>query len=373
VQLIDAPADKHLWAESYERDSRDLLAMQDELASAIAHQINVALTPGEQARLSNARSVNPQAVEALLKGRYFLLKFTRDGFQRAEEYFEQAIKIAPDFAPGYAELAAVYFLEGNFVISYKEAVAKAKEPLEKALQLDDSNALAHSLLGGIHYSYEYDWAAAEREDRRAIALGPGDADVHALYGLMLMFQGRFDEAEREFKLAQQLDPLSSERYRLLGLMLNFRGDYKGAIEQCRRALEIDPNSWAAHGTLSYSYESMGDHAQALKEAQKAVALESGPVQTSYLGLEYARSGNREQARDAIEQLKRMSAHVYVSPAHTATIYAALGDKRTALDLLEKAYEDRDWNLLRLKVDHDYDSLRSEPRFIELLKKVGLDK
>src|SRR5229473_111075 len=372
VQLIDAPADKHLWAESYERDSRDVLAMQDELATAIARQINIALTPGEQARLSNARTVNPQAVEALLKGRYFLGNLTSDGFQKAKEYFEQAIKIAPDFAPGYSGLAAVYFAEGAFVISNKDAVAKAKEPLEKALRLDDSNALAHSLLGWIHWSYEYDWAAAEREHRRAIALGPGDADVHTVYGLMLTWQGRFDEAEREFKIAQQLDPLSAERYRLLGFMLNFRGDYKRAMEQSRRALEIDPNSWAAHSNLSTSYGYMGDYVQALKEAQKTVALEPGPRQTLELGLEYAKSGNRAQAREVIEQLKRMSAHVYVSPAHTATIYAVLGDKTTALDLLEKAYEDRDFHLSWIKVDHNYDSLRSEPRFIALLQKVGLD-
>jgi serine/threonine-protein kinase len=259
------------------------------------------------------------------------------------------------------------------VISNKEAVAKAKEPLEKALRLDDSNALAHSLLGWIHWSYEYDWAAAEREDRRAIALGPGDAEAHTLYGVMLMFQGRFNEAERELKIAQQLDPLLSERYRLLGFILNFRGDYTRAIEQCRRALELDPNLWAAHMTLSISYESTGDHDQALKEAQKGLALEPGPEQTSFLGIEYARSGNHEQAREVIAQIKRMSAHVYVSPALMATIYAVLGDKTTALDLLEKAYEDRDPHLALIKVDHNYDSLRSEPRFIELLKNVGLDK
>jgi Tfp pilus assembly protein PilF len=259
------------------------------------------------------------------------------------------------------------------VFSNKEAVARAKEPLEKALQLDDSNDLAHSLLARIHSFYEYDWAAAEREHRRAIALGPGDADVHTFYGIMLTLQGRFDEAEREFKLAQQLDPLSADKYPPLALMLNFRGDYTSAMEQSRRLLEIDPNSWIAHSNLSRSHESMGDHVQALKEAQRALALEPGPEQTSELALEYARSGNPEQAREVIGQLERMSAHAYVSPAHTATIYAVLGDKTTAVDLLEKAYEIRDVNLAWIKVDHNYDSLRSEPRFIGLLKKVGLDK
>jgi tetratricopeptide (TPR) repeat protein len=190
---------------------------------------------------------------------------------------------------------------------------------------------------------------------------------------MLTLQGRFDEAERELKLAQQLDPLSSFRYIPFALMLNFRGDYARAMEQSRRALELDPNTWLAHSNLSRSYGSMGDHIQALKEAQKAAALQPGSEATARLGLEYAMSGNREQAREVTEQLGQMSAHIYVSPAHTATIYAVLGDKRTALDLLEKAYEIRDVFLAWIKVDHNYDSLRSEPRFIELLKKVGLDK
>ena len=150
VQLIDAPADKHLWAESYERNSSDVLAMQDEVASAIARQINIELTPDEQARLGNARSVNPQAVEAVLKGQYYLDKFTSDGFQKAKEYFEQAIKIAPDFAGGYVGLAAVYLIPGELFMSNKEAVLKAKEPLEQALRLDDSYDLAHSLLARIH-------------------------------------------------------------------------------------------------------------------------------------------------------------------------------------------------------------------------------
>src|SRR6202030_1018821 len=178
-------------------------------------------------------------------------------------------------------------------------------------------------------------------------------NVHTFYGFMLTWQGRFDEAEPEFKLAQELDPLSASKYYDFGFMLNFRGDYARAIEQCRKALETEPNSWTAHANLSASYSGMGDHVQALKEAQQAVALEPGPQQVVVLGQEYARSGNREQARKVIEQLKGMSAHIYVSPAQTALIYVALGQKKTALDLLEKAYEDRSGDLLWLKVDHDY--------------------
>ncbi len=322
VQLIDAPADKHLWAESYERESRDVLAMQDELASAIARQINIELTPGEKARLANARSVNPQAVEAVLKAKYSARNFTSDGFRKAEDYDEQAIKLDPDFAEGYLGLAALYLAEGIFVISNKEAVAKAREPLEKALQLDDSIADAHSMLAMIHSGYEYDWAAAERENRRAIALGPGDSDAHTLYGFMLMWQGRFDESEREFKLAQELDPLSAQKYSSFAFMLNFRGDYARAIEQPRRALEIDPNSWTAHSDLSASYVLTGDHAQAIKEAQKAVAVEPGPSETvgSARVRDVGKSGAGARGHRATQA--NVSAHLCFAGPHGGAIRGA---------------------------------------------------
>src|ERR1700722_10862909 len=203
AQLIDAPSDKHLWAESYERDTRDVLTLQDEVASTIAQQIDVELTPNEQARFAQTRPVNPAALEACLKGRYFLLKQTSDGFQKASEYFAQAIKIAPDFAVGYAGLAAVYVVASDVVVSNQEVMPKAKDLLATALRLDNTNADAHSLLGTIHWSYDYDWVASERENLRAIELAPSNADTHGNYGFMLLWQARLDEAERELKLAQE--------------------------------------------------------------------------------------------------------------------------------------------------------------------------
>ncbi|HEY6418635.1 MAG TPA: tetratricopeptide repeat protein [Candidatus Binataceae bacterium] len=374
AQLIDAPNDKHLWAESYERDTRDVLSMQDELASTIARQIDVELTPAEQARFAKPRPVNPQALEAILKGNYFLRKQTSDGFQKAKEYYEQAIKIAPDYAEGYVGLAAMYVVAADFVLSNREAMPKAKELLETALRLDDTNAPAHSLLGTIYFSYAYDWVAAESENRRAIELAPGNAFAHSWYAFMLVWQARFDEAERELKLAQLIDPLSPYHYVAMGQLLNVRKDYPKALEQCRKALEVDPASWAAYSTcLGFSYEGMGNHGEALKEFEKGVAIEPGPQPIAFLGLEYARSGNREQARKAIEQLNHLPAQTYVSPCWPASVYVALGENNTALDLLEKAYQERSGCVATLKVLNYWNPLRSDPRFIALLKNVGLDK
>jgi adenylate cyclase len=374
AQLIDAPTDKHLWADSYERDTRDVLTLQDEVASTIAQQIDVELTPNEQARLAQPRPVNPAALEACLKGRYFLLKQTSDGFQKANEYFAQAIKIAPDFAGGYVGLAAVYVVAADVVVSNQEVMPKAKDLLATALRLDNTNADAHSLLGIIHWSYDYDWVASERENLRAIELAPSNAGTHGNYGYMLIWQARFDEAEREMKLAQLLDPLPPVFYVQMGQLLNIRGDYQKGLEQCREAVEIDPNYWTAYSyCFGFGYDYMGNHGEALKAFEKAVAIEPGPISIALLGYEYGRSGNREQARKVIEQLNRLSARTYVAPCCPAWVYLALGENSTALDLEEKAYQERSGCVSSLKDAHMWGPLRSDPRYIELLKKVGLEK
>ena len=374
AQLIDAPNDKHLWAESYERDSRDVLTMQDELASTIARQIDVELTPAEQARFAKPRPVNPLALEASLQGGYFLLKQTSDGFQKAKERFEQAIKIAPDFAGGYVGLAGMYVTAADVFLSSREAMPKAKGLVATALRLDDTDAEPHALLGVIHWSYDYDWAAAETEFRRAIELAPGNADIRNAHGFMLIWQARFDEAGQELKLAQLLDPLTAQNYVTMGLLLNIRGDYPEALEQCRKAVGIDPNSWTAYSyCFGYSYDRMGNHAEALKALKKGVAIEPAPAPIANLGREYARSGSPQQARKVLELLNSLPAQSFVSPCLPAIVNVALGENNTALGLLQKAYQERSAQLVDLKVNHDWDPLRSDPRFIALLKDVGLDK
>jgi adenylate cyclase len=372
AQLIDAPTDKHLWADSYERDIRDVLTLQDEVASTIAKQIDVELTPNEQMRLAQPHPVNPAALEAFLKGRYFLIEETSDSFQKATESFQQAIKIAPDYAEGYVGLAAVYIAAADVVVSNQAVMPKAKELLATALRLDDTNADAHTWLATIHWCYEYNWVAAEREHLRAIELAPGSTDTHYGYGFMLMLQKRLDEAEREMKLAQLIDPLSTANNIAMGQLLAVRGDYPRALKQCRKALEIDPNLWPAYSTcLGYVYEQMGDRGQALKAFEKGVAIEPGPFPIAFLAAEYARSGNRAQARKVMRQLDRLPAETYVAPCYPASIYVGLGENGKALDLLEKAYQERSACVTFIKVFQEWDPLRSDTRFMDLLKKVGL--
>ncbi len=371
AQLIDAPADQHLWAKSYERNSRDVLALQDELASAIARQINIELTPDEQTRFANAHPVNPQAHEAYLKGRYYLSSYT---VNKAVEQFEQAIKADPSFALPYTGLADAYSYGEDLYFPANEVMPKAKAAAEKALQLDDSLAEAHAALALIKWSYDFDWAGGESEYRRAIGLNPNYAEAHHQYGYLLAFRGRFDESLAEMKRASELDPLSAGITSDVGIPLMLQTKYEAAKEQARKALELDPNFYFAHWGLGWADIEAGNFIEAIPELEKARVTDSPPLFTGWLGYAYAAAGERTKAEALIAELNQMSSRRFVSPFCTAIIYLGLGDKRRAMDGLENAYEARSQQLPNLlKVDRIFDPLRSDPRFIELLKKVGLDK
>jgi adenylate cyclase len=373
AQLIDAPADKHLWARSYERNSRDVLALQDELASAIARQINIQLTPDEQARFADAHPVNPEAHEAYLKGRYYMTSLTREGINKAIAQFELAIKADPNFALPYTGLADAYGDGADWYFPANEVMPKAKAAAEKALQLDDSLAEAHVALAGTILEFDFNWREAESEYRRAIALNPNYAFAHDQYGLMLLDVGRFDQALAENMRAAELDPLSAVITSNAAAPLFFQAKYEAAREQVRKALELDPNSYYAHLFLGWIDIEAGKFNESLSELQKASAMDSPPAVAGWLGYAYAAAGERAKAEAMIAELNQMSSHRFVSPFCTAIIYLGLGDKRRALEGLEKAYEARSQFLVLLKVERMFDPLRSDPRFIELLKKVGLDK
>jgi adenylate cyclase len=373
AQLIDAPADKHLWADSYERDSRDVLALQDDLASAIARQINIELTPDEQAGFAKARPVNPQAHEAYLKGRYFLSSYTQDGVIAAIKEFEQAIKADPNFPLPYTGLADAYTYGEDWYFPATEVMPKAKAAAEKALQLDSTLAEAHSSLAFIMWQYDFDWAGAEREFRRAIELNPSYAEAHHLYSFCLVFQGKFDAALAEARHASELDPLSAGITSDVGYPLTYQAKYEAAREQARKALELDPTYYLAHWALGWTDLEAGKFNEAIPELEKARAMGSPPFLAGYLGYAYAAAGQRAKAQAIIAELKRMSPHRFVSPYCPALVYIGLGDKERGLDGLEKAYQVRSQWLAGLKVDKVFDLLRSEPRFIALLKKVGLDQ
>jgi tetratricopeptide (TPR) repeat protein len=326
------------------------------------------LTPDERARFAQARPVNPEAHEAYLKGRYFQ---SEKRVTKAIEQFELAIRLDPNFAPAYSGLADAYDFGEGFYFA-PSVFPKAKAAVEKALQLDDTSAEAHTSLGMFKYCFAYDWAGAETELRRAIALNPSYAEAHHQYGWVLAAQGREDDALVEFKRASELDPLSPFLATDVAHLLTYQGRYEAAKQQCRKALDFDPNSnpeciWG-------SDLEAGKFKEAIAEMQKANLQESSPWEVGLLGYCYAASGDRTRAKSMLEELNQMASRGrYVTPVAEAHIYIGLGDRERALDRLEQAYQTGSSMLFWLKVSHIYDPLRSDPRFIELLKKVRLDK
>jgi serine/threonine-protein kinase len=375
AQLIDARADKHLWARSFGRNSRDVLALQDELASAIAREIHVQLTPTEQSRLTTAPSVNPEAYDAYLKGRYFFNRPSDENLKRAIAQFEEAVRLNPDFAPAFSGLSDAYLWAGynEGVLTASEAKPKAQAMAEKAIQLDGTSAEAHTSLAVYKLFYEFDWAGCESEFHRAFALNPNYAFAHDQFGLALAFQGRLNESLAEGRRASELDPLSPQIPidNLLGLA--WQGKYQAAREQARRASDLDPAFFFAPWGNGWIDIQAGKTSDAIPEFQKAKALESPAFVTAWLAYAYGASGDRARALGEIEDLKRTSLHHHVLPFNLAIAYLGLGDYERALGYLEQAYaSDSQW-MGWLREDRIFDPLRSEPRYVALLRKLRFSK
>jgi serine/threonine protein kinase/TolB-like protein/Flp pilus assembly protein TadD len=374
AQLIEAATDRHLWSESYERDLRDVLTLQREVARAIANQIQIKLTPQEQARLANAGSVNPEAYDTYLKGRYYQEKRTEEGLKKSIEYFEQAIAKDPNYAPAYSGFADSYSYLGNHgFFPPNEASPRAKAAAAKALEMDESLAEAHTSLAYVKMNYDWDWVGAGKEYRRAIELNPGYTKAHSLYAWYLAAQGRFGEAIAEMKRALELDPLSLYDNTNLGWHLRMARRYDEAIEQLRMTLDMDPTFAQGRLDLGQVYEQKKMYEQAIVEFRKAITLYGGSApSTAALGHAYAVAGKRDEAEKVLSELKALSKQKYVSSFDVAVIYTGLGEKEQAFAWLEKAYKQRDgWLAGRLKVDPRLDSLRSDLRFADLLRRVGL--
>ena len=373
AQLIQAPADKHLWAKSYEGDLRDTLALQNQVASAIAQEVRINLTPQEEAALKNAKSVNPEAYEFYLKGRYFWNKRTGEGLQRAIEYFNEAIGKDPRYAQAYAGLADSYALLGNAdfaVISPREAYPRAKAAAAKALELDNSLGEAHTSLAFCLGLFEWNWDAAEKEYLRAIALNPGYATAHQWHALQLSVLDRFDEAVAEMRKAENLDPLSLIISADVADVLFAARRYDDAIQQSRKAIEMDPNFAIAHYELGQALAQKRMYSPAIAELQKANELSGGDTTCiAALGYAYAASGRAGEAIKLVNELKSRPNHRFSYAAHEALIYASLDDKDRAMALLEKAYAEH-FDALALR-SPAFDALRSDPRFRDLMGRIGL--
>jgi serine/threonine-protein kinase len=369
AQLIDAQSDRHLWAKSYERDLRDVLALESEVARAIVEEIRIQLTPQEHARLAAARQADPGAYEAYLKG-LMLSKGTGEQRKKAREYFEQAVRIDPNYAPAYAGLATSYW--ATLDMRAQEAMPMAKEFARKALAIDNTQALAHTALAAVLFYGDWNWTEAEKEFRRALELDPGDAETHRLFSLFLLAMGRFDEALEQIRTAQESDPLSVVTSTAAGWAYYSARRYEQGAEQCRKALELAPNHDGAHACLSYCYLGSGRYEEAITESEKAFTLSAGDaVRAVWLGRAYALAGKKKEARNVLNELLHRSKQSYVPPYFLAMLYTALEDKNHAFSWLERAYAERDLYLAWLKVDSAFDPVRSDPRFQSLLKRMGL--
>jgi len=375
AQLIQVSADKHIWSQSYEGDLRDTLALQNKVARAIADQIRISLTPQEQAALKNVKAVNPEAYVSNLKGRYFWNKRTADGLKTAVAYFDQAIENDPTYARAYAGLADSYALMGDWqygVLTPKEALPRAEAAAIKALELDSTLGEAHTSLAFTLDGFDWDWGSAEREFKRALELNPGYATAHHWYAWHLALVGRNAEAIAEMKRAQNLDPLSLIISADLAELLVIAHSYDESIEQSRKTIEMDPNFALAHNQLAQAYIQKEMYSEAISELEKAVRLSGGsPICTANLARAYAASRRRNEALKLLSDLKEGSNPVYSRATEIAMVYAALGDKNQAMSWLEKGYEER-FNpgvLLR----PGFDPLRSDPRFQDILRRLGLNQ
>jgi len=373
AQLIEAQTDHHLWAASYERDLRDVLSMQEEVTRAIVSEIRVKLTAQEQARLASTRLIDPDAYRLCLKGRYYFYKLKPEAMQKAIEYFQQALEKDPAYALAYAGLADTYNALAFFtVFPPRDVVPKAKAAAVKALEIDANLAEAHVSLGWAGFTYDLDWPAAGKHFERAVVLNPAYPLAHCYYSLYLGALGRSEEGLTEAKRALDLDPVSPAILHYVVVQLYLARRFDEAIEQCRKTLEFDPSFTPAHRVLAEVYAAKGMYLETLAAYETYATLSGGgPGSTAFVGYALALSGQRSQAFRVLDQLGATSKQRYVPALSFAVVYVGLGENEQAFLWLEKAYVERTNSLAYLKVDATWDPLRSDPRFADLVRRIGL--
>jgi adenylate cyclase len=373
AQLIDTRDGFHLWSETYERELQDVFAMQDEITRAIVNALKIKLAVA----LPVHKQPNTEAYDLYLKGRYFVNRKTAVDTKRAIDYFQQALAKDPNDALAYAGLSDSYsslvFPLG--VAAPREAMSKAKEAALHALALDNALGEAHASLAYATFFYDWDWPAAEREFKRAIELNPNNADAHHWYSHYLMGQGRIEESLTQSRRALELSPFDILFNIHLSWHYLYARQYDQALDQIEKTVEMDKNFAQTYPWLGLILEQKGRYAEAIAAFQQAIKLFPGgsSVAEAELAHTYAVSGNRGEAQKTIAELQELAKSKYVSSFQIAAIYAGLREKDQAFAWLEKAYEERSDGLVNLRADQRFDSLRNEPRFQALLKKVGLDQ
>jgi len=381
AQFVNVADGYHLWSEKYDRDigelccPEDIFAIQDEISLAIVNKLKVKLLGAEKEELIKRHTEDLEAYNLYLKGRYSWNKRTEESLNKGIEYFQQAIEQDPSYALAYAGLADSYITLPDYSsISPKEIYPKANEAVRKALEIDGALAEAHTSLAMI-MSRSWDFDAAEREYKRALELNPHYATAHHWYALHLMYMARFDEAIEEMNQAHELDPLSLVIHRNTALVLYYARRYDQALEVLKRTLEIDPCFSTTHTRLGEVYLQKSMYEEALVEfrKEKDITGAQNPLTEALNGITYERLGRRREAKEALDNLLEQAKQGYIPPILLANFYFALDENDEGFKWLDKAYEEGDSTLLEIKVDPGFDSVRSDPRFLLLLKKIGLEK
>lgn len=374
AQLIRAATDEHIWAGEYQREHQGILELQDEVARNIVEQIALSLTPEERARLASSTTVDPAAYEDYLKGRYYFSQRTGDALHKSIASFQQATIADPGYAPAYSGLAQAYAMLGfRGGLPSKDALAGAKKAALKAIELDNSLAEPHASLAFIAETYEWDWPTAEREYKQALELNPGYAQAHNWYAGYLTYTGRFDEGIAEATRARELDPLSLPLNNALAGRLLAAGRYDEAFLQAHKTLELDDHFAPAHQTLGWIYLHTGKQNEAIREFQNALEL-SGAADNDLkldLGFAYAVSNGQDEARKILAQLEQAQQQGLVPSGSIGIMYGALGESDKAFMWLDRAYDERDPQLTYLKAGRRFEPLRKDPRFGQLVRRVGL--
>ena len=371
VEMIDGLEDRQIWSEQYNRKAADIFAIQKEIAQEAADELRVKLTGAQEEQLTNSGTNNPQAYELLLKGRFYRNKPITEESQKAIDYFEKAVAADPSYALAYADLAEMYRINyNNSVLDPKEFAPKAEAAAQRAVELDDTLAEGHMVRGNLRMN-AWDWKGAEQETKRAIDLNPNLGRAHDAYAEYLSLVGRHDEAIAEAKRARELDPLYLRLHRNLGAKFLNARRYGEAIEALEKAFELDPKYEGAHVYLGYTYAAMGRYREAIDRYERVRRERTffSPSTQIYLGAAYAGAGEIEKARSILKEL--VESGKYYSPAELAILYVALGEREQALASLEKAYAERDLQLKYLTTEAGYDPISADPRFRELVRKVGL--
>ena len=373
VELDDVRNGNQLWGQQYNRKLGDLLAVENDISKEVSQRLRSELSAADQKKLAKGLTDNPDAYQLYLKGKYYTNKLSKDGFDKGIDYFNQAIAIDPNYGLAYNGLAFNYINQVDWFMRPSEAGPKARDAANKALAINDEDADAHVSRAIVAHWYEWDWAVADREFKRAIELKPDNSEAHGYYSWFLAPMGRNDEAIAEAKRSQQADPLSSLANFIVGSALVFTRQWDPAIEQLRAAKERDPTFWFAPCFLGRAYEQDGKLPEAVAEFQRALELEKeNPEIWSNLGHVYGLTGNTTGAQKVIDHLKMLSTQRYVAPFDFAIIYAGLGEKDHAFTWLNRAYVDRSYYMaVYLTTDARLDSLRSDPRFAALSRQIGL--